>query len=116
MTNAPTPNPDDAVEGDDRAVGRGFRASLVVIALLAAVIAGVVFLRPTPTPTPGSAAPVAPPAPSQAERTEAAAGVPFRDVAGEAGVDFTHESGARGGKLLPECLGGGVAIVDLDWD
>ena len=116
MTNAPTPNPDDAVEGDDRAVGRGFRASLVVIALLAAVIAGVVFLRPTPTPTPGSAAPVATPAPSQAERTEAAAGVPFRDVAGEAGVDFTHESGARGGKLLPECLGGGVAIVDLDGD
>jgi hypothetical protein len=114
--NAPTPNTDDATEGDDRAVGRGFRASVLVIALLAAVVAGVVFLRPTPTPTPGSAAPVAPPEPSQAERTEAAAGVPFRDVAGEAGVDFTHESGARGGKLLPECLGGGVAIVDLDSD
>jgi hypothetical protein len=114
--NAPTLNTDDATEGDDRAVGRGFRASVLVIALLAAVVAGVVFLRPTPTPTPGSAAPVAPPEPSQAERTEAAAGVPFRDVAGEAGVDFTHESGARGGKLLPECLGGGVAIVDLDSD
>ena len=116
MTDAPTQNPDDATEGDDRAVGRGFRASLLVIALLAVVVAGVVLLRPTPAPTPGSAAPVAPPEPSQAERTEAAAGVPFRDVAGEAGVDFTHESGARGGKLLPECLGGGVAIVDLDGD
>jgi hypothetical protein len=43
-------------------------------------------------------------------------GVAFRDVAREAGVDFTHESGARGGKLLPECLGGGVAVVDLDRD
>ncbi len=116
MTTSQTPNPDDAAEGDDRAVGRGFRASLVVIALIAAVVAGVVFLQPTPTPTPGSAAPVAPPAPSQAERTEPTAGVPFRDVASEAGVDFTHESGARGGKLLPECLGGGVAIVDLDGD
>jgi hypothetical protein len=116
VTDAPTQNPDDATEGDDRAVGRGFRASLLVIALLAVVVAGVVLLRPTPAPTPGSAAPVAPPEPSQAERTEAAAGVPFRDVAGEAGVDFTHESGARGGKLLPECLGGGVAIVDLDGD
>ena len=114
--NAPTLNTDDATEGDDRAVGRGFRASVLVIALLAVVVAGVVFLRPTPAPTPGSAAPVAPPEPSQAERTEAAAGVPFRDVAGEAGVDFTHDSGARGGKLLPECLGGGVAIVDLDGD
>lgn len=116
MTSAPTPNSDDTAEGDDRAVGRGFRASLVVIALLAAVVAGVVFLQPTPTPAPGSAAPVAPPAPSQAERTEPTAGVEFRDVAGEAGVDFTHESGARGGKLLPECLGGGVAVVDLDGD
>jgi hypothetical protein len=116
VQNAAERDQPEASEGDDRAVARGFRRSLAVIAVLAAIFGSVLFFRARPSPTPGSDSPVAPPAPSQAEREGPAAGVPFRDVAREAGVDFVHESGARGGKLLPECLGGGVAIVDLDGD
>ena len=42
--------------------------------------------------------------------------MPFTDQAAAWGVDFERDNGARGGKLLPECLGGGVAVVDLDGD
>jgi len=99
----------------DRLVARGFWRSLAVIALIAAAIVGFKLLRaPQPKPA-GSGDPVAPPAASPAQSVRAE-GVPFRDVTAAAGVDFTHESGARGAKLLPECLGGGVAIVDLDRD
>ena len=114
--NALGPNSAQEGEGDDRAVGRGFLRSLVVLALLGAAVVGTLLLRPKPAANPGSAAPVVPPAQSPAAAAGPTQGVPFRDVASEAGVDFTHESGARGGKLLPECLGGGVAIVDLDLD
>ena len=116
MTAAPDPTPIDETEGDDRAVGRGFLRSLAVLGMFAIVLGAFFYFRARPAPDPGSADPVAPPAQSPAAAVGPMQGVPFRDVAAAAGVDFTHESGARGGKLLPECLGGGVAIVDLDRD
>jgi hypothetical protein len=49
----------------------------------------------------------------------AAAGGPgFRlvDITGAAGIHFQHNSGAYGGKLLPETLGSGCAFLDYDSD
>ena len=100
MTAAPDPTPTDETEGDDRAVGRGFLRSLAVFAMFAIILGAFFYFRPRPAPTPGSSAPVAPPAQSPAAAVGPLPGVSFRDVAAEAGVDFTHESGARGGKLL----------------
>jgi hypothetical protein len=40
----------------------------------------------------------------------------FTDVTAEACIDFVHVSGARGAKLLPETMGGGVAFLDHDGD
>jgi len=109
------PNPELPNPEADRLVARGFWRSFAVIAFIAAAIVGFRLLRaPQPKPA-GSGAPVTPPAESPADAVRVA-GVAFRDVTAEAGVDFTHESGARGAKLLPECLGGGVAVVDLDGD
>jgi enediyne biosynthesis protein E4 len=47
-----------------------------------------------------------------------AAGLGFRfvDVSGPAGIRFQHNSGAYGGKLLPETLGSGCAFLDYDGD
>ena len=47
-----------------------------------------------------------------------AAGPGFRfvDVTGAAGIPFEHNSGAYGGKLLPETLGSGCAFLDYDAD
>lgn len=45
-------------------------------------------------------------------------GLGFRlvDVTTSSGIQFTHNSGAYGGKLLPETLGSGCAFVDYDGD
>jgi len=43
-------------------------------------------------------------------------GFRFTDVTGAAGIRFEHNSGAYGGKLLPETLGSGCAFLDYDAD
>lgn len=43
-------------------------------------------------------------------------GFQFVDVTGAAGIRFEHNSGAYGGKLLPETLGSGCAFLDYDAD
>jgi len=43
-------------------------------------------------------------------------GFRFTDVTEAAGVRFHHNSGAYGGKLLPETLGSGCAFLDYDAD
>jgi len=105
--------PDPIDPEADKLVARGFWRSVIVIVVIAGSIIAFRMLRTKPVQPAGSGAPVSAPA-SSAIAPEP--GVAFRDVAREAGVDFIHESGARGDKLLPECLGGGVAIVDLDGD
>jgi hypothetical protein len=40
----------------------------------------------------------------------------FADVTAQAGIQFRHNSGAYGGKLLPETLGSGCAFLDYDQD
>lgn len=43
-------------------------------------------------------------------------GVRLTDVTAAAGITFQHNSGAYGGKLLPETLGAGCAFIDFDND
>ena len=50
-----------------------------------------------------------------ANRT-ATLGFRLTDVTSAAGVQFRHNSGAYGGKLLPETLGSGCAFLDYDTD
>lgn len=40
----------------------------------------------------------------------------FTDVTRAANIDFTHNNGAYGERLLPETMGGGVAFLDFDND
>src|SRR2546429_3529191 len=40
----------------------------------------------------------------------------FTDVTSQAGIQFHHNSGAYGGKFLPETLGSGCAFLDYDRD
>ena len=49
-------------------------------------------------------------------RESPAAPLQLRDVTKSAGIDFKHNSGAYGGKLLPETLGSGCAFLDYDND
>ena len=43
-------------------------------------------------------------------------GFRFVDVTSQAGIHFVHNTGAYGGKLLPETLGAGCAFLDYDGD
>lgn len=42
--------------------------------------------------------------------------IPMVDITEQSGIDWTHESGMAGEKLLPETMGGGVAMFDYDRD
>jgi enediyne biosynthesis protein E4 len=46
----------------------------------------------------------------------ASLGFQLTDVTAQAGISFQHNSGAYGGKLLPETLGSGCAFLDYDAD
>ncbi|MGB8582121.1 MAG: CRTAC1 family protein [Candidatus Sulfotelmatobacter sp.] len=48
--------------------------------------------------------------------TAASPGFRLVDVSASAGIQFQHNSGAFGGKLLPETLGSGCAFLDYDGD
>jgi hypothetical protein len=106
----------ELVPADDRAIGRAFRLSLLVlagVAVAAALVWLAVHRRPAPEvvearPVAGPRAPERPPSAPPAVR--------FTDVTEEAGIDFVHTSGAYGERLLPETLGGGVAFFDYDLD
>ena len=54
----------------------------------------------------------------QARQAEAVAipELPFTDVTVAAGIDFIHQTGAYGERLLPETMGGGVAFFDYNDD
>jgi hypothetical protein len=49
-------------------------------------------------------------------RAQAQSAFHFVDVTAQSGLHFTHNSGAYGGKLLPETLGSGCAFLDYDGD
>ncbi len=86
----------------------------IVFALLLAAGGGVLLYRHLHPPivASGSVAPGA--AQSRSQRDVPA--IRFTDVTARAGIRFRHQTGASGQKLLPETMGGGVAIIDYDGD
>lgn len=118
--NVPTPDPElDEEIRDDAVIGVAFRWSLVVIGGLGLVALLVLLLRPSGAPEEEQVIDRDPiEAPDRLEVAVATErpSIPFRDVTVESGIDFVHENGARGGKLLPETMGGGAAFLDVDAD
>lgn len=53
---------------------------------------------------------------SLAAAADAPPGFRFVDVTSKAGIHFRHNSGAYGGKFLPETMGSGCAFLDYDRD
>ena len=108
----------DTVEQDDTIITTALWRSLAVFALAAVVIGGVLvgagyFGQETETVTPRAPLEV----PQVPERPQAEIPtVTFTDITDEAGIDFVHENGAYGDKLLPETMGGGCAFFDFDGD
>ncbi|MEM7199941.1 MAG: CRTAC1 family protein [Planctomycetota bacterium] len=113
MTEAGPGSPPPAQ--DDAAIGRGFRLSLVAILVITTVGAGAWWLsRASDEPPPVQEVTIR--APVTARPTAAAPTVTFTDITEASGVTFRHENGAAGDKLLPETMGGGLALFDYDDD
>ena len=119
-----TPPPDEnqpvesEQERDDAVIGQALRYSMFaaggigLIALIAVIY--IWWSRPPIAPV---AAPVAPELPQVRDVAEIALPqIPFTDITAAAGIDFIHENGAYGDKLLPETMGGGCAFLDFDSD
>src|SRR6266404_2590436 len=96
---------------DDAIIGRAFRRSLVVLLLVGAAVAGVSFVLERKPPP--ARAPITDPASPDSPRLPVAG---FADITRAAGINFAHNNGAYGDKLLPETMGGGVAFFDFDAD
>ena len=64
----------------------------------------------------GAAALALPGADAWAGQSTPSLGFQLTDVTDAAGLQFRHNSGAYGGKLLPETLGSGCAFIDFDAD
>nr|VFJ88551.1 MAG: Repeat domain-containing protein [Candidatus Kentron sp. H]VFJ90585.1 MAG: Repeat domain-containing protein [Candidatus Kentron sp. H]VFJ96725.1 MAG: Repeat domain-containing protein [Candidatus Kentron sp. H] len=115
-------NPTPDTPQNDAIIGKAFRWSLVVLLMVAAIaVLGITLYRywePPQEPV-GTARPKGP----RAQGTPIARPPPvvaFTDITEEAGIDFVHVNGApaddKGEKLLPETMGGGVAIFDYNGD
>ena len=111
----PETEEDDLVPEDDRVIGRAFRWSLAVMAGVAVLVGLTVYLVNRPKEAKPEKKIV-----SSAPEAVVASAVPpavrFTDITAQAGIRFTHVTGAYGDKLLPETMGGGVAFFDYDND
>jgi enediyne biosynthesis protein E4 len=103
-------------ERDDAIIAVALKWSLLVFLVL--LLAGGAFAWYVTRPTPE---PLAEQAPLASVERRAAVDlevprVPFTDITAAAGIEFVHQNGAAGEKLLPETMGGGCAFFDYDND
>ncbi|MCC9642837.1 CRTAC1 family protein [Rhodopirellula sp. JC740] len=107
---------DESELRDEADIGRAMRNSVVAVALLAIAGGSLAYLLSRPEPPPpvreSKLAEVA----IREQPKVAIPTVPFRDITEEAGIEFVHNNGATGNKLLPETMGGGNAFFDFDND
>src|SRR6476661_6399217 len=119
MNSTPQRPPDEGEEiaqYDDAIIGKAFRWSAMLLVLL--VIAGIsifFLLKRKPAPPPPKVTQI------EAPVVQSFAGVQipqvkFTDITTAAGINFVHNNGAAGDKLLPETMGGGVGFFDFDND
>jgi hypothetical protein len=110
-------NSDPASEPrDDARIGRAFKWSMMLWVAGAAAAGGLVWWinRPPgrrPIQETALSAPTSP-----AKGLAEIPGATFSDITAASGIEFVHENGAYGDKLLPETMGGGVAFFDFDGD
>ena len=103
-------------EHDDAVIAQALKYSAIAFVVLASVVGGSVWFatRPEPEVVDTDIDVRSPEVPAGLEI--GLPSIPLVDVTAESGITFRHENGATGDKLIPEMMGGGVAIIDFDSD
>ena len=101
-------------------IDRAFRRSLAVLGIVGLSVGAVIAWRSQrPAPRPTTAA-VPPPADAlevaRPVREALGSRVRYRDIAAQSGIAWTRSLADPKGRLLPDALGGGVAVLDADGD
>lgn len=102
--------------GDDAVIGRAFRRSIVAILLIVIPIASYQAYRLLQTEDVKEVQTKVIVPQTRTASAQAIPKLPLVDVTTQSGIDFDHESGRAGDKLLPETMGGGVAVLDYNGD
>jgi enediyne biosynthesis protein E4 len=114
---SPTEQNDRDDVQNDEVIGRALKRSLLAIgslAITAAVVWGVMkYLNRQEVEVRETA--IVLPETRRVEQVKLPQ-IPFVDITEQAGIDWQHFSGMEGEKLLPETMGGGVALFDYDGD
>ncbi len=115
-TNTSVHDLESESQPDDAVIGRAMAFSLAAILILGSGAAATVFYLTRPEALP-------PPRKSDLAEVDIRLlpevrppKVEFRNVTQSVGVNFLHNNGATGEKLLPETMGGGCAWFDFDSD
>ena len=101
---------------DDAAVGKAFKLSAAIISCCIVLILGLIYFFNQKPPI---AEVIVTPLELPTVRDQDSIVIPemrFTDITSLAGIDFQHENGATGQKLLPESMGSGCAFFDCDND
>ena len=117
MSESPQdPQTEEFAYEDDAIIGRALRNSLIVLVVIGAAVGGFFLLNSDDEKLtevkPKDVGEIADLTPE----LETLPTVRFTDVTRAAGIDYVHENGAAGEKLLPETMGGGAAFFDYDND
>ncbi|MCG8653987.1 MAG: hypothetical protein MI861_29380, partial [Pirellulales bacterium] len=117
MTDSLPPDASDTEDVEnDAVIGAAFRASLFVFVIGALPVIGfLIFLNLNKEKEQSTEAEVNLPQPRLSNEQQTPA-LPLADVTVASGIDFVHQTGRYGDKLLPETMGSGVAIFDFNND
>lgn len=105
-------------DGEAR-INRAFRMTTALVACIAAIGTGAYFIARIPKSRPIDSTPAPGPIDTQPARAAADAlltAIPLHDVAAQSGLTFSRTVGSTEAKLLPQTMGGGVAVLDADND
>jgi enediyne biosynthesis protein E4 len=107
---------DDEDVQNDAVIASAFRASLVVfITLCMPAVAFLIYLNFNEIEEISTETEVTLPDQRQ-ENDQAIPSLAMTNMSAASGIDFTHESGREGQKLLPETMGSGAAVLDFNGD
>ncbi len=101
---------------NDAVIGSALRGSLLVIVILGLPVIGLlVYLNIEKAKHESTEVEVTLPEVRQSNERPMPS-LPMVDVTAESGINFVHETGRYGDKLLPETMGSGVAVFDYNQD